>query len=109
MQSFALGKEDFPIVRHAILAALDDPDPHVRQYALRGAERLQLQAAVPKVVKALRDPDAHIRFLAANALGSCCSTAACVTALEQALEKETDHRITRPGSERAIERVRGRH
>ena len=100
-KSFALGREDYPELRLVLLDALADPDSHVRQHALMGAERLQLQAALPKVVEALRDPDAHTRFLAAHAISTYGASLENLEALVLALAAETD-RIARGEIERAI-------
>jgi HEAT repeat protein len=51
-----------------VLAALDDPDPHVITPAIGAVKRLQAQEAVPKLVELLNSPLWIISAGAANAL-----------------------------------------
>ncbi len=96
--------DDSPEVRSVILAGLDDPSAGVRQYALMGAERLQLREALPALAKALRDPEAYVRFLAAKAMAAY-DEPGYVQALEQALAVETDP-TPRAQIQRALEMLR---
>lgn len=68
VKSLALSSSDSP--RHAavVFAALSDSDPDVVQYALRGAGRLQLAQALPRIGELLRDPSTSMRLAAATAL-----------------------------------------
>jgi HEAT repeat protein len=104
----ALGKSsapDSPVLRSALVAGLDDPSQGVRQYAMMGAERLQLREALPKLAKELRNPQPYIRFLAAKALSAYGPVPEYVEALESALEVETDP-MPKAQIQRTLEKIR---
>ena len=67
-----------------IAAAAADPEPSVRQQAIRQLGTARAETSVAALTTALRDPDSAIRFRAATALGRIASPAA-ITALTAAL------------------------
>lgn len=106
MKALALSKGDYASSRNLFLSGLDDADRGVRDYALLGAERLKLPAALDKAADLLRDPDRNRRLVAVGIMGSFEAQASGhVAALERALASETDPAV-RSAIEQNLSKIR---
>lgn len=65
----ALGLEGTPAHAEVVIGAFDDPDPRVRERAVRATAELGLSRAEPRLVTALTDDVPAVRTAAANAIG----------------------------------------